>query len=522
MWAPSSPARFSKRSSKTLRLTANSHSLPDGRSTITLRPPTAINSTKSSFAWGRARTCCARSSRSSTGQHAGFRQSPQTFSRGNFSRSRTIVCNPARAQNAAQLDPAGPPPTIATSNVSISFSLEEMQPAQSHFGARKSCLSCWVYVAGADGAQFRNDCESKLMGWSLPILRVAGIQLRIHVTFLLLIAWLAFGYYAEGGSAAAAARVLFILLLFACVVLHEFGHALAAKAFGINTPDITLLPIGGVARLERMPEKPVQELVIALAGPMVNVVIALGLFVAGGSQAFLNPSNVEGGGLIAQLLTINILLLLFNFLPAFPMDGGRVLRALLATRLSYARATQVAASIGQGFAFVFGFIGLIWNPFLIFIALFVYIGASQEAALAQMKDVSRRFPVSSAMVREFHTLPENATLQEAVDALLATSQHDFPVVDEAGNVAGVLTRHDLIAALRKDDPQLRVSDVMRRDIPTVTTGTRFEEAFRIMQECNCPAVPVLDSMKRLVGLLTPENVTELMMVHSALPQRRPA
>ena len=358
------------------------------------------------------------------------------------------------------------------------------------------------------------------MGWSLPIFRVAGIQLRIHVTFLLLIGWLAFGYYAEGGSAAAAARVVFILLLFVCVVLHEFGHAFAAKAFGINTPDITLLPIGGVARLERMPEKPMQELVIALAGPMVNVVIALGLFAAGGSRALLNPSTIEGGGLIGQLLTINILLLLFNLLPAFPMDGGRVLRALLATRLSYARATQVAANIGQGFAFVFGFIGLIWNPFLIFIALFVYIGASQEAALAQMKDVSRRFPVSSAMVREFHTLPENATLQEAVDALLATSQHDFPIVDETGSVAGVLTRHDLIAALRRDDPQLRVGDVMRRDIPTVTTGTRFEEAFRIMQECNCPAVPVLDSMMRLVGLLTPENVSELMMVQSALPRRR--
>jgi Zn-dependent protease/CBS domain-containing protein len=358
------------------------------------------------------------------------------------------------------------------------------------------------------------------MGWSLPIFRIAGIQLRIHLTFLLLIAWLAFGYYAEGGSPAAASRVIFILLLFVCVVLHEFGHAFAAKAFGINTPDITLLPIGGVARLQRMPEEPVQELIIAVAGPMVNVVIALGLFIAGGSQAFVNASTVEGGGFIAQLMTINILLVLFNLLPAFPMDGGRVLRALLATRLSYARATQVAASIGQGFAFVFGLIGLIWNPFLIFIALFVYIGASQEAALAQMKDVSRRFPVSSAMVREFRTLPENATLQEAVDALLATSQHDFPVVNETGNVAGVLTRHDLIGALRKNDPTLRVGDVMRRDIPTVTTGTRFEDAFRIMQECNCPAVPVIDSMKRLVGLLTPENVTELMMVQSAMPRRR--
>jgi Zn-dependent protease len=360
------------------------------------------------------------------------------------------------------------------------------------------------------------------MGWSLPIFRIAGIQLRIHVTFVLLIAWLAFGYYAQGGSPAAAEGVIFVLLLFLCVVLHEFGHALAAKAFGINTPDITLLPIGGVARLERMPEEPKQELLIAVAGPAVNVVIALGLFVAGGSfiNPFVNPAAPEGVGLVSQLLIINVLLVAFNLLPAFPMDGGRVLRALLATRMSYARATQIAATVGQGFAFVFGFIGLIWNPFLIFIALFVYIGASQEAALAQMKDVSRRFPVSSAMVREFRTLPENATLEEAVDALLATSQHDFPVVDETGNVAGVLTRHDLIAALRKNDPALRVGDVMRRNIPTVTTGTRFEEAFRIMQEYNCPAVPVLDSMKRLVGLLTPENVTELMMIQSAMPRRR--
>ena len=355
------------------------------------------------------------------------------------------------------------------------------------------------------------------MGWSLPILRIAGIQVRIHITFLLLIIWLAFGYYSSGGSPEAAYWAVLILLLFVCVVLHELGHALAAKAFGINTPDITLLPIGGVARLERMPEEPLQELIIAAAGPAVNVVIALGAFAGGGSFAY--PPTLRDG-LISGLLTLNVVLVLFNLLPAFPMDGGRVLRALLATKLSYARATQVAANVGQGFAFVFGFIGLLWNPFLLFIALFVYIGASQEAALAQMKDVSRRFPVSSAMVREFRTLSEDASLQEAVDALLATSQHDFPVVDDTGSVAGLLTRQDLIGALRKNDPALRVGDVMRRDIPTVTTGTRFEDAFRIMQECNCPAVPVLDRMKRLVGLLTPENVTELMMVQSAMPQRR--
>src|SRR6266403_1792508 len=191
------------------------------------------------------------------------------------------------------------------------------------------------------------------MSWSIPIIRLGGIQLRMHVTFLLLIVWVAL---------VSASAAVFVLLLFLCVVLHEFGHALAAKAFGINTPDITLLPIGGVARLERMPEEPKQELLIAVAGPAVNVVIALGLFVAGGSfiNPFVNPAAPERVGLVSQLLIINVLLVAFNLLPAFPMDGGRVLRALLATRMSYARATQIAATVGQGFAFVFGFIGLIW------------------------------------------------------------------------------------------------------------------------------------------------------------------
>jgi Zn-dependent protease/CBS domain-containing protein len=359
------------------------------------------------------------------------------------------------------------------------------------------------------------------MSWSIPIIRIAGIQLRIHVTFLLLIAWVAL----VSTSAAVMA-----LLLFLCVVLHEFGHAFAAKGYGINTPDITLLPIGGVARLERMPEEPKQELVIAAAGPAVTAIIALSLFVV---IAARGPNMLgvltQSSDLVVNIFWLNVYLLLFNLIPAFPMDGGRVLRALLASRMTFARATQVAATVGQAFAWFFGIIGLFGipgimhaNPFLIFIAIFVYIGASQEAALAQMRDVSRRFPVSSAMVREFRSLPETATLEEAVDALLATSQHDFPVLDHAGNVSGILTRRDLIAALRKGGPAIRVSDVMRRDIPTVTTGTRFEEAFRIMQECNCPAVPVLDGMKRLVGLLTPENVSELMMVQSALPRRRAA
>jgi Zn-dependent protease/CBS domain-containing protein len=358
------------------------------------------------------------------------------------------------------------------------------------------------------------------MSWSIPIFRVSGILVRIHVTFLLLLAFLGFSYYSHGGSAVAASKILFILLLFACVLLHEFGHAFAAKGFGINTPDITLLPIGGIARLERMPEKPAQELIVALAGPAVNVVIALALFVVVGFRGVTDTNIAAAPDMLRQLMVINVWLVLFNLLPAFPMDGGRVVRALLATRLNYARATQIAATIGQACAFIFGFVGLFGNPMLIFIALFIYIGASQEAAVAQMRDVSRGMPVSSAMVREFRSLAVDATLLEAVDALLATSQHDFPVVAPDGSIVGVLLRNDLIAALRRDDPRIRVGDVMRGGVPVVTTGTPFDEAFRIMQESNCPALPVLDGMKRLVGLLTPENVTELMMVHAAMPRRR--
>src|SRR5438045_1476127 len=189
------------------------------------------------------------------------------------------------------------------------------------------------------------------MSWSIPIVRIAGIQLRIHVTFLLLIAWVALG------SASAAA---FALLLFLCVVLHEFGHAFAAKAYGINTPDITLLPIGGVARLERMPEEPKQELIIAIAGPMVNVIIAACLYMVIGARGHVAPARaVQSGDLLISLFQINVWLLLFNLLPAFPMDGGRVLRALLATRLSYARATIIASNVGQGCPLVFAFIDLL-------------------------------------------------------------------------------------------------------------------------------------------------------------------
>jgi Zn-dependent protease/CBS domain-containing protein len=368
--------------------------------------------------------------------------------------------------------------------------------------------------------------DVKAMRWSVKIARVAGTEVRIHITFLLFLAWIGFSYYQVGGAAAAIPGVLFVLALFGCVLLHEFGHVLAARAFGIPTPDITLLPIGGVARLQRMPEKPWQELIVAIAGPLVNVVIAVVLTLFLGQPAPMeNLEQVErpSVGMLTKLASVNVMLVLFNLIPAFPMDGGRVLRALLAMVLPYARATQIAAWIGQALAFVFGFIGLFSNPLLIFIALFIFLGAQQEAAMAQMKDVSLNLAVSEAMVTHLVKLPPEATLEDAVEALLRTSQHEFPVVDSEDRLLGVLTRDRLIAALKQKGSTAAVADVMQRDLPTVRADEPFDKAFQLMQESAFPALPVVDRFGRFRGLITPENVGELMMVSTLLPKTgRPA
>ncbi|MEI6071556.1 MAG: site-2 protease family protein [Verrucomicrobiae bacterium] len=226
------------------------------------------------------------------------------------------------------------------------------------------------------------------MRWSYRIARVAGIDVKIHVTFLLLLAWFGWMYWQAGGMAGAVQGVGFTLLLFLCVLLHEFGHAFAARAYGIRTPDITLLPIGGVARLERMPDKPVQELVVALAGPAVNVVIGtilIFVLAAKFSMAHFTGLDSLGSSLTAQLLEINIMLVAFNAIPAFPMDGGRVLRALLAMRLDHVLATTIAARVGQVLAVGFAVVGYFESPMLVFIALFIFSGAQQELAYARFR-----------------------------------------------------------------------------------------------------------------------------------------
>jgi Zn-dependent protease/predicted transcriptional regulator len=333
----------------------------------------------------------------------------------------------------------------------------------------------------------------------------------------MLIAWIALMHWNEGQSVAAVIDgVGFILTLFACVVLHEFGHALTAARYGIRTRDITLLPIGGLARLERMPDVPIEELWVALAGPAVNVVIAVLLFVGlqvSGAWRSVDQIGVATGGFAERVMAANVVLVAFNLLPAFPMDGGRALRALLATRMEYTRATQRAAMIGQGMAILFAFWGLQGNPVLIFIALFVWIGAGQEASMVQMKSALSGIPLRRAMLTQFRVLTPANTLGDAVDVLLTGSQRDFPVVAD-GRIQGMLSRSDLVNALKQRSRSTSVTEIMKVDCPTADASEMLESVLGRLRGQDCHTIPVLER-GALVGLVTMDNVGEFLMIQAA-------
>ena len=358
------------------------------------------------------------------------------------------------------------------------------------------------------------------MSWSLNIGTVAGTVVRVHLTFLLFLAWIFAASYAQSGGAAAWDSVAFMVLLFLCVLLHEFGHIFTARAFGVTTPYVTLLPIGGVAQLERIPEEPGQEFLIAIAGPLVNVAIALLLVLVAGAHPHAAAASAIDNTqipMLDRLAAVNLFIAVFNMIPAFPMDSGRVLRAALASRLGYVRATGIAAAIGQFVAYALGFIGLLFNPILIFIAIFVYLAASSEAHMVALRAVSRGVPVSHAMVTQFATLAPDANVDEAVQTLLSTSQGEFPVVDGAGKPVGLLGRGDIIKALKTLGPDARVADAMQAELPTIGHRHSLEEAFKLLQEKQAAAVGIIDGAGRLVGLITAETIAELVMVQGALP-----
>jgi Zn-dependent protease/CBS domain-containing protein len=359
--------------------------------------------------------------------------------------------------------------------------------------------------------------------WAWRIARIAGIDVRIHVTFLALLGWIAWVSYASTGTAAGALDgVILICVVFGIVVLHELGHALTARRFGIKTRDITLLPIGGVASLERMPDEPRQELLVAIAGPAVNFALAL-IFtaVALALRLPLWPDAELGAvSLLVRLIWINLAIGVFNLLPAFPMDGGRALRALLAMRFSDIRATQIAAGLGQAMALLFGIVGLFFNPVLVFIALFLWMGASGEAKLAEAKFVAHGVPVAAAMVRELEAVSPELPVAVPLRRVLETFQQDFPVVEE-GRVVGMLSREAMLRALAADGPEVPISAVMRANPKVVHPSDNLDDAFLQVMAAG-EALPVVDDRGRLVGMLTSDSVGEFLLVREALLVRREA
>jgi len=354
------------------------------------------------------------------------------------------------------------------------------------------------------------------MRWSFRVGTIAGIHVELHVTFLFFIGWVALSRgLLSGNPGRALAEVSVLLLIFACVLLHELGHALAARRYGIRTRDIILLPFGGVARLQRMPDKPQQELVVALAGPAVNLGLALLLYPFSGGLNRALSEALAHGGIVESLLYVNVAMILFNMIPAFPMDGGRVLRALLAFWLPYARATTIASTIGQTLAVLFGVVGLFGhNPMFMLIALFVFLAAGEERALVQTRSSLGGLPVHVAMVTEFHVLDVKDPLQRAVEQLIAGAQQDFPVV-ENGAPVGMLSRSDLVRALQERGEHAAVGDVIARDEDYLEAGEPLEDAVQRMREHARSALPVVH-LGRLVGLLTLENVSDLLVVRDAM------
>jgi Zn-dependent protease/CBS domain-containing protein len=348
--------------------------------------------------------------------------------------------------------------------------------------------------------------------WAWKLGRVAGISIYLHATFLLLLAWIAVSYLGAGqGVSTAGLGLLLVASVFATIVVHELGHALVARRFGIATRDIMLYPIGGMARLERMPERPGQELLVAIVGPVINGAIALAIYLGlrlSGAGVAGDPLSI-GSSFAVQLMWINLSLGAFNLLPAFPMDGGRILRAILAFRMDRPRATQVAARIGRGLAVGMAVAGLVWSPMLIVIAVFVWLAAGQEAAMEQLKTTLRGVSVADAMVSGFETLPADAPLAAAANRIATGFQHDFPVVDH-GHIVGMLSRSDLQRGLAVASPDTPVGEVMHRRFATADAGENLDAVLGRLP-ADGSAVLVTDH-DQPVGLLDPRHIEELLAV----------
>lgn len=366
------------------------------------------------------------------------------------------------------------------------------------------------------------------MSWSIKLFKVRGIDIKVHLTFVLILIWAAYRWSnsTNAGLQGALFGVAATLLLFAVVTLHELGHSFQALKFGVRVRDITLMPLGGLAQMEEMPKKPLQELRIAIAGPLVNFAIASLLVVLGAllqvrsviSLQELSQSlgKISWSGMLAYLTMANLALGLFSLIPAFPMDGGRVLRALLAMRMDYTKATQIAANIGQGMALLLGLWGFISGSYtLVLIAIFVWMGAGQESKDVVVKDTLQDIKVHQAMTRDPLTLKANETLSKAAELTLSSTQSDFPVLEWGTNkVVGVLGEAELLKGLHKQGGAVPVREAMRAKTPGIDSDEPLYLALEKMAKGRMRAMPVVDREGQLVGLLTTADVNEAYRLFS--------
>ncbi|HTX36582.1 MAG TPA: site-2 protease family protein [Bryobacteraceae bacterium] len=350
---------------------------------------------------------------------------------------------------------------------------------------------------------------------SVGTVRIFGVPVRLHFTFILLLVFLLF--VGVGAKQSGASTAFYILALFASVLLHEVGHTLVARHYGIRTIEIVMFPIGGVSRPERQP-KPREELWISLAGPTVNLLIAaalLGWIAAQHGFVALEQLREPTDANLAERVALgNLLLWVFNLLPAYPMDGGRILRSVLALRLPVEEATRIASGAGQVLAILLGMAGLLWGNFvLVFVALFVYLGAFQEGAAAKGRIFTAGYKVEAAMITDFRTLGHGDTIRDAGNLLLATSQHDFPVM-HGESVVGLLSRSALVRAMLSQGPDAYVAGAMDRNFKRVAPDAPLAEALSQVTGPGACAL-VMDAEDHLRGMLTSEHLSEFILLRQA-------